>query len=223
MRRGNARPRPHRALPLLALLWLAACGFDTVRQQTFPALDEKGGVTVGKVAVVPFTPASDLARGGPENTPVTSREVTRLVTRYVSEALLQRGVEVVPADDFGEALERAGIDPHAAGSRRAVTNLAAFEFGADGVVMGEVLRFRERTGEALASASPASVGLAVSLFDAPAARRLWRGTFEETQQPINENVFNMGRYPAGGTRWLRAEELARWGAKEMARSMPVSP
>jgi hypothetical protein len=215
--------RPGGAAPLLALLWLAACGFDTVRQQTFPALQEKGGVTVSKVAIVPFSVGGDLARGGPENTTVTTPEVTKLVTRYVSEALMRKGIQVVPADDFRAALERSAVDPQETGTRRAITNLAAFEFGADGVVTGEVTRYRERTGEALAAANPASVGFRVDLFDAPAARRLWSGTFEETQQPINENVFNVGRYPGGGTRWLKAEELARWGAREMADSMPVSP
>ena len=145
------------------------------------------------------------------------------MTRYVSEALAARGVRVIPAEDFGLALQGAGIDPSVGEERRPMTNLAAFEFGADGVLTGVVTRFRDRTGQSLAAANPASVGFRVMLLDAPAGRRLWSGTFEETQQPINENLLNVRRYPGGGTRWLTAEELARWGADEMSKSMPAGP
>jgi hypothetical protein len=217
------RRRGARALAgSFAALLLAGCAFDTVRQETFPALQERGGVTVSKVAIVPFGARGDLARIGPQNTTVTAEEVTQLVTRYVSEALTARGAQVVPADDFRVALANAGVDPSVPENRRAVANLAAFEFGADGVVTGDVMRFRDRTGQSLAAANPASVGFTVTLLDAPAARRLWGGTFEETQQPLTENLFNASRYPGGGSRWLTAEELARWGAREMSKSMPVS-
>jgi len=178
-------------------------------------------VVVTRVAIVPFGVRGDLARLGPQNTTATREEITKVVTRYLSEALAARGVQVVPADDFQQALASADIDPALAGSRRPVANLAAFQFGSDGVVTGDVIRFRDRTGQSLAAASPASVGFSVLLTDAPAARRLWSGTFEETQQPLNENLLNARRYPGGGTRWLTAEELAKWGAEEMSQSMPV--
>jgi hypothetical protein len=215
--------RSLRALALGAAFALAGCAFDTVRQETFPALAEKGGASVTKVAITPFTIGGDLTRVGAEHTTATPEEISKLVTRYVSEALASRGVRVIPADDFRLALAEAGIDPSVPENRRPMTNLAAFQFGADGVLTGVVTRYRERTGQSLAAANPASVGFRVMLLDAPAARRLWSGTFEETQQPINENVLNMRRYPGGGTRWLTAEELARWGAAEMAKSMPVDP
>jgi hypothetical protein len=210
-----------RTLALGASLALLGCAFDTVRQETFPALADQGGVAVTKVAVTPFTIGGDLARLGPENTRESPAEIAKLVTRYVSEALMARGVHVVPADDFRAALVEAQIDPAVPENRRPVANLAAFAFGADGVLTGVVTRYRDRTGQALAAANPASVGFRVMLLDAPAARRLWSGTFEETQQPINENLLNARRYPGGGTRWLTAEELARWGADEMSKSMPV--
>ncbi len=210
-------------LAAFVALGLWACSFDTVRQQTFPAMQDQGGITVTKVAVVPFGIDGDLERLGPQNTTATTPELTKQVTRYVTEALMARGVAVIPADDFRLALQNAEIDPTLPENRRAVTNLAAFEFRADGVIMGMVTRFRERTGQSLAAASPASVGFRVDLFDAPAARRLWSGTFEETQQPLNENVLNARRYPGGGTRWLTGEELAKWGASEMAKAMPAGP
>jgi len=213
--------RPGRVGFGLTVLLFLGCGFDTVRQQVFPAMEEKGGVVVTRVAIVPFGARGDLARLGPQNTTATREEITKLVTRYLSEALAMRGVQVVPADDFQQALTSAGIDPTLPESRRPVANLAAFQFGANGVVTGDVIRFRDRTGQSLAAANPASVGFSVLLTDAPAAHRLWSGTFEETQQPLNENILNARRYPGAGTRWLRAEELAKWGAEEMSQSMPV--
>jgi len=215
--------RPCAARAGLAALLLVGCAFDTVRQEIFPAMQEKGGVAVTKVAIVPFGVGGDLARRGPQNTTASTEEITKLVTRYLSEALTARGIQVVPADDFRQALVSAGIDSGRPENRRPVANLAAFQFRADGVVTGEVIRFRDRTGQSLAAANPASVGFSVLLVDAPAARRLWSGTFEETQQPLNENILNARRYPGGGTRWLTAEELAKWGAQEMSRSMPVRP
>lgn len=219
-----ARPVRRAAAVLASFLGaaLSGCAFDTVRQETFPALAERGGVTVNRVAVVPFTVEGDLARVGPEHTQETAEEIAKLVTRYVTEALAGRGVQVIPADDVRLALAQAGIDPRVPENRRPMANVAAFELGADGVLTGVVTRFRERTGQSLAAANPASVGFRVMLLDAPAARRLWSGTFEETQQPLNENVLNARRYPGGGTRWLTAAELARWGADEMSKSMPAA-
>jgi hypothetical protein len=43
-----------------------------------------------------------------------------------------------------------------------------------------------------------------------------------TQAPISANLFNMGRYPGGGTRWLTAEELSKWGADGVADAFPIS-
>jgi hypothetical protein len=203
-------------------LLFAGCAFDTVRQETYPAMREKGGVSVTKVAIVPFGVRGDLARNGPENSTATTGDVVRVITRFVSEELRSRGVQLIPADDFAIALANAGIDPSLPQNRRPVANLAAFAFGCDGVLTGEVMRFRDRTGQSLAASNPASVGFTVTLLDAPAARRLWSGTFEETQQALTENVFNARRYPGGGTRWLTAEELAKWGAQEMSQSMPVT-
>ncbi|HKJ23512.1 MAG TPA: hypothetical protein VKB65_01725 [Myxococcota bacterium] len=217
----SARAAAVRALALGALL-AAGCAFDTVRQEVYPAMSEKGGATVTKVAIVSFGVRGDLARRGPENTTIGTEDVVKTITRFVSEELSARGVRLIPADDFAVALVNAGIDPSLPESRRPIANVAALQFGADGVLVGEVWRFRDRTGQSLAAASPASVGFSVTLYDAPAARRLWSGTFDETQHALSENVLNARRYPGGGTRWLTAEELAKWGAQEMSRSMPVS-
>ena len=97
--------------------------------------------------------------------------------------------------------------------------MAASKFGATAVLLGRVERYRERGGEAFGTSRPASVAFEVTLFSAPDGRRLWRARFDETQQSLGSNVLNAPRYPGGGTRWLSAGELARWGADAAARSL----
>ena len=106
---------------------------------------------------------------------------------------------------------------------RSAAPLAAERFAATSVLVGEVWRYRERSGEALGSSRPASVAFEVTLFGAPDGRRIWQARFDETQQSITAAPLRARRYPGGGTRWLTAAELARWGAKQVAESMPRAP
>jgi hypothetical protein len=99
--------------------------------------------------------------------------------------------------------------------------LVAVEFGADAVLLGAVTRFRERSGQAAGTMHPAAVGFEVTLYTAPGAQRLWNAVFSETQQALSENVLSTYRYPGGGTRWLTAEELAQWGARETVAAIPL--
>lgn len=190
----------------------------TVRTETYASSDNRS-LDIRKVAIAPFRVAASYRQ-------VTERDpdpqaAARLIERFVAEALAARGVEVVPAGDLRTAL---GLeDPQAAPPPlRIVAEVAHREFGVPALVYGTVYRIRERTGEALATAKPASVWFEVTMVRAPGGTRLWQGVFNETQQPLNENLLNARRYPGGGTRWLRAEELAQWGAREVAREFPTS-
>jgi hypothetical protein len=171
-----------------------------------------------KVVVVPFTSRPELARSAPEDG-VSAASAAELVARFAAEALAARGIPVVPASDFAIALTgESSLTQHLGASEAA--ELAAQEFGATAVLLGEVWRYRERVGEALGASRPASVGFELTLFQAPSGQKLWSARFDETQQALSENVLNARRYPGGGTRWLTAAELARWGAKAAADALP---
>jgi len=204
------------------LLLAAACALScatTVRSRDFPALQERGA-PITRVAIAPFEATGRLA-ATPESTTGTSPEVaTALVARYLTEALASRGIAVVPADDVARALGierpiRERLVP------RAIAERAADKFGVDAVLMGRVSRFTDRAGQSAGTLRPASVGFEVTLYAAPGGHKLWSALFDETQRALSENVFNAGRYPGGGTRWLSAEELARWGASETAAKIPI--
>ena len=174
--------------------------------------------SLGRIAVVPFYPTPELGRNLPEGSPLSGADAADLVATFVTDALRAEGFAVVTPSDLLAAFVAQGrplprLDPREAGA------LAAREYGATAVMLGKVYRYREREGRALGATRAASVGYEVTLFEAPAGRRLWTSRFDETQQPLTADVFNAQRYPGGGRRWLTAAELARWGADGAARAL----
>jgi hypothetical protein len=206
----RARSRVGAAVLLLALIG-SACT-ETVLTQPRPELAELRA-PLRRIAVVPFS-ASALHRV--EETGPPASVTAQLVARYVAEALEARGVEVVAPDDVAAMLAGAQGD-------QPVARRLRDERGADAIVRGEVTRWEPREGEAYGSFRPAAVGFRVTLQSAPAGRTLWSAEFDERQQALSENVLRAGQYPGGGSRWLTAEELARWGAQQIVRALPLGP
>jgi nucleotide-binding universal stress UspA family protein len=198
----------------LALWWLACQQPPIVRGQTYA----KASGLFGKVAVAPFYPTPALERstivGG-----VSASEASELVARFFAEELERRGIPTVPANDLLIAFEGSGqVIPR--GDGKAVADLAAREFGATSVVIGEVNRYREREGENYGALRPASVGFAVTIHRAPDGLRAWAGRFDETQPSMTADLQRVRQYPGGGTRWLTAGELARWGVSRTIDAVP---
>jgi hypothetical protein len=209
------------ALALAALLLPACAQLRSEIPRPAPPLQQRsfaqGAGALRRVAILPFAPRIGPSTAGP-GSEVAPEQIAALVTAFVGDALAARGIPVVPASDLAQALGEASGGVPVRDAERAA-RVAAEAFGATSVVTGAVLRYREREGEALGASRPASVAFEVSLHEAPTGFRLWTSRFDETQQPLSENLFNARRYPGGGTRWLTAGELARWGAGEVATAL----
>lgn len=177
-------------------------------------VQERGGsgatsLTARRVVVIPFTAR---ARGSAQPVPP---DVAALVSSYVAESFAARGLDTVPASDVQQAF---GSGP----SDVSVIQAARDRFGADVVVMGSVHRWRERGGQAMGTLTPASVGFEVKAYTT-ADGKLFRGLiFDHTQVALSENALTAAQYPGGGTRWLTAEELARWGASQIVQTLPLT-
>lgn len=226
-RLGAQRVSARRAAALALVVALAGCTVRTVQQRVYPRLQE-GIEPIHRVALAPFSAAGDVADAerraeldasvgsAPRTAGPGAGEGQALVARYLAEALANQGLDVTTHEDLGRALGEAGssLEP------REVARLAAERFGAQGVLIGNVARFRERRA-GVGEDRAASVWFEVSLYKAPEGDRLWTGVFNETQRDLSSNVLVAARYPGGGMRWLSVDELARWGAGETARSMPL--
>lgn len=187
-----------------AFALVLGCAQNIVQDKSIGSGDS---LAAKKVAVIPFRAEP---RTGAE--PLRG-DAAALVGGYVAEGFSARGVDAVPPSDVEQALGGAP-------SGKSVVELARDRFGADAVVVGTVYRFRERGGEALGTTHPASVGFEVKVYTADG--KLFRSkVFDHTQVALSENALTAAQYPGGGTRWLTAEELARWGASELVKSLPL--
>ena len=94
------------------------------------------------------------------------------------------------------------------------------KLGVDAVVIGEVLRIRERQGENYSVLEPASVSFKMKMIRVVDGVALYKGLFDETQKPLSEEPERLFRWSKIRFRWQTAEELSRAGMQEAARSFP---
>ncbi|HVP29469.1 MAG TPA: hypothetical protein VMW35_09950 [Myxococcota bacterium] len=219
MHQETARGRRARCLARLAAL--AAIG--TLACHTLPPVVQSQGVApreaaLRKLAVFPLRPSEAvLAQAASAGT--TASFAARIVGNALSQQILGQGVAVVtPGTITGAGLggsepEAPPVDPVTAAQE------ATRRFGASGVLLGTLQRWRDRTGKPAAAATPASVAFSVTLYAAPSGKRLWTGRFDQTQHAANERPLEAARLPGKGSRWLSAEELAGFGAEEVAKAL----
>lgn len=91
---------------------------------------------------------------------------------------------------------------------------------ADAVLLSTLHRFTEREGSEYSIISPASVAFDYKLILAETGQTLCSGAFNETQQPLLNDMFQFFKKARRGFRWLSAEELARDG---IAQKIPNCP
>jgi len=203
---------------LCGALLLHGCAAPLREARAFPALQERH-FELHKLAVAPFEAGRPYVRASDRQ--AVDPDAAAVVSKQVAEALRARGIDVVGPEDV-----RTAADPSAAPSDTMdpsrLVSVASRQFGADAVLIGTVLRWRDRVGEKLGASKSASVGFEVTLLRTPDGAKLWTAVFDETQLPITDNFFNVFRYPGGGTRWLTAQELSGWGADEVAQALPTS-
>lgn len=200
------------ALALLAGLSWACLGCKgPVKTQS-----HRAGSAAQHIAVAPMRVAARLAL--PAEQAAVAAEI---VAHQLAEALARRGVPVVAPSDVARFFAKPAAPAAQPRPPLEVARLLAAEFGADAVLFGVLTRWEEREGTGAGALHAAAVGFEVLLRSAPGGERLWSGNFDHRQKSLGENLLVASRYPGGGTRWLSAPELARWGAGEVARRIPL--
>ena len=85
------------------------------------------------------------------------------------------------------------------------------ELKVDAVLYGKLFRYEERIGGDYAIKRPASVAFSLHLIRTADRTILWSTTFDETQQPLTQDIMKARLYRKSGIRWLTAQDLAEYG------------
>jgi hypothetical protein len=144
----------------------------------------------------------------------------KTLTQYAQEALERRHEEMtIPLNQVVAEYTRISIN-ETKDTPLMISRELGKRINADYIFLGTVWRYIERKGSPLAIESPASVAFAVYLVEVTSGQLLWTETFSETQVSLSENVLQAKEFFDRGGRWLAADELARFGMKEVFKRFP---
>jgi len=185
------------------------------------ALDERTyappGPALERVAVIPFY-AHRSYEGSSRMGGVSAELATTRTTNFVAKALRDRGVAVIDAAEVAAAIADVPRQGPAIDAR-IFAELAGRKLGATGVIVGELVRFREPRGVSPAARQPASVAYQVTLYEVPEAYKLWTGRFDETQVVLPPPDERDPGAPPTSVDWKSADELAIRGADAVAQAL----
>jgi hypothetical protein len=187
----------------LALTVLAGCSFGSGNLQSKHSNDLESR-RIRRIAVIPPDRSAAPAQlSGNDNPPeMLAKQLYSAMAslpnwQIVSESEVKQVEQMKPATSETARLRQIGEMVFA-----------------DAVMVGRVLRFRERIGDDWGVKSPASVAFVLDLIDVRRGDVIWSAQFDETQQALSENIFGLGNIGQRGVRWLRAEQLAMDGVKK---------
>jgi TolB-like protein len=157
-----------------------------------------------------FFRTGDLpARAGSEVTTIFQRRLNALGR-----------CELIPLDQAQAAAE--GIDPTAFQKDPfSVATQIGQQLGLDAVVIGGIYRYEQRQGSALGVQSPASAAFDAHLIQVADKKVLWSGRFDETQNPLSENLLKIGSFVKGGAQWVTVERWSEIGVESILRTFPT--
>ena len=206
---------------------LIACQQASVNVSEPPS----GPLKIEKILVLPFKDLSDLPGENPDaRSPVSGRifitgEVAANATDFLTDRLVtwlqSHTAYEIQIPDYSQR-PASILDP--AGSDLVLNRKNLVELGqkeaVDAVLLGFVYRFRERVGKGFSAESPASVAFDLYLIRVRDGRTVWSASFDETQQSLDQNLFQLGTFLSRGGRWITAEDMATTGLDRILKKFP---
>jgi len=120
---------------------------------------------------------------------------------------------------FISQTELEGLQSEHSGKPLYLAREAGQQLHYDAVLVTEVIRYQTRTGSSYAVDNPASVAFSLKLLAVANEQVIWSADFDQTQQPLFDNILT-SRTTGSGFRWLTAAELAQAGLTKKLKNCP---
>ena len=212
---------------LTCILFLSACGGDNIVKKRPPNLSG-----IKKILILPFR---DMAAVFGENTngrcPVcgkvfTTGEVAKNAAAILTEHLFvllkdRKNIELIPSSQAQGVMSGLLAESYKTLQERDLQLEIGRALNADAIFVGYIYRFRERIGGEYSVDLPASVAFDLHLIRVVDGRVLWSSHFDETQQPLSDNLFQLGLFLRRKAKWTTAKEMAISGLEDMLKGFSV--
>jgi hypothetical protein len=188
---------------------------------------------VKKVVVVGFD-AAIAQGGGPEvvRNPLSgytfmaepvSPAVVESMTSLLFEKVLEQGRYelVTPGQASGVFSSILASDQNIGLEPLKLLQKVGEAFSADAVMVGYIYRWQKRIGTDYAADRPASVALDLYLVSPRDGAILWKATFDKTQAPLTDNLYDLSTFVESRGRWFTADELGRLGLQKLLAKLPA--
>ncbi|MBU0480413.1 MAG: hypothetical protein KKG47_04870 [Proteobacteria bacterium] len=106
------------------------------------------------------------------------------------------------------------------GNRLQIIKAIADKLGSDAALVVSLHRFRERTGDNYSSDTPTSLAFEYRLIRSADGRLVCSGSYDETQESLLDNVFDLRNAFKRGFKWISAEDMAREALAQKFSSCP---
>jgi len=192
---------------IVALLLLAAC------TRTMDNSEDKPLETIHTIVVIPTETTPDKKNGKETNSGQLAEGVMTMDRALQNYFLDKPDVKILPA----YSKEMNGIK---GGNRLSLIRQIGKHMQGDAVLTCSVNRFIKRQGNKYSVDSPASVAFECQLISVESGRALCYFSFDETQQPLSENLLDLPGAARRGFKWVTAEELMKDGLNNKLTTCP---
>jgi hypothetical protein len=182
---------------------------------------------------------SYIAPGGAETelVPISSIGIlpaqasSHLPSKSPTMAELETGVETINSllEDYFQGYKNVtlisqskleGLPSANSGKYLSLAREAGQQLQYDAVLITTIERYQGRKGSEYSVKDPASVAFSLKLLAVDKSEVIWSADFDQTQQPLLENILPNTRSTGSGFRWLTAAELTSAGLTRKLNNCP---
>ena len=215
------------AFLLTGMMFFSACGGDTIVKGNPPNL-----TGIEKILILPFTDmAAVFGESANARCPVcgkvfTTGEVAEgaaaMLTEHLFDLLKDRkDIELIPSSQAQGVMSKLLAGSNKTVQERDLQLEIGRALNADAIFVGYIYRFRERVGNKYSVDLAASVAFEIHLIRVEDGRVLWSAHFDETQQPLSDDLFRLGLFLKRKAKWITAKDMAISGLEDMLKDFYV--
>jgi len=217
-------------LRMIAPYLLMTALFFNGCQSTQPLPPQPASADARRLLILPFTNMAAIY-GGDVNVrspfgggvfytgPVTDDAVSFLTGMLEGKIRAHTQIQLIPAGPANALMETLLVESEQ--MRRDTLVSTAARLNADAVLAGFIYRFSQRVGGDYGVKKAASAAFDLYLLRTADGKLIWQGQFDQTQQPLSQNLLQLKTFLNRGGQWITVEQMAGEGLAALLWRAPL--